>query len=168
MSLTESGRMTSDAMSGKPANTSALRLALEGAGCRCTQQRVAVFGHLVATKDHPTADEVFQAVKQSVPCISLATVYKSLETLVEAGLATRLHGDGGWLPARYEHRGDGHHHLRCVKTGRVSDVPMNFDPELIAKLDPELKARLKDLGFTLTGYRLELIGFYDDEQGDAS
>ena len=157
--------MSSDGMSPKPENSAALRFALESAGCRCTRQRVAVFGHLVGTKGHPTADEVFQAVKQSIPSISLATVYKSLETLVDAGLATRLQGNGGWLPARYEHRGDGHHHLRCLKTGRVSDVPMNFDPELIAKLDPELEARLKELGFKLTGYRLELMGFYENEPG---
>ncbi len=138
-----------------------LRQALEAAGCRCTRQRVAVYGHLVDAMGHPTADEVFQSVKQSIPNISLATVYKSLETFVEAGLATRLQGDGGLMPARYEARGDGHYHLRCLKTGRVDDVPMEFDSNLIAKLDPELETRLGNLGFKLTGYRLELLGYYE-------
>ena len=138
-----------------------LRLALEATGRRCTRQRVAVFGHLVEAAGHPTADEVFQSVRKSLPNMSLATVYKSLETFVEAGLATRLQGDGGLMPARYEARGDGHYHLRCLKTGRVDDVPLEFDSQLITKLDPELEARLAAVGFTLTGYRLELLGYYE-------
>ncbi len=149
----------------QPHETSAIRIALESVGCRCTQQRVAVLGHLVQADGHPTADDVFQAVKLLIPSISLATVYKSLETLVTAGLATRLQGDTGLVPARYEVRGHGHHHLRCLKTGRVDDVPMNFDPELIAKLDPEIESRLRHQGFKLTGYRLELLGYY--EQADS-
>ena len=64
-----------------------LREALEGSGQRFTEQRAAVFRYLAHTKVHPTADEVFLAVRQDLPGISLATVYKSLETLVGCGLA---------------------------------------------------------------------------------
>ena len=52
---------------------------LEAAGCRYTTQRAAVFGFLERVKTHPTAEEVYLAVRRALPRISLATVYKALE-----------------------------------------------------------------------------------------
>ena len=73
-----------------------------------------------ATSVHPTADEVFLAVRRHQTGISLATVYKSLETLVGCGLAVKLsYSDGS---ARYDGRTDPHHHARCLSCGRVTDV----------------------------------------------
>ncbi|MFO0909956.1 MAG: transcriptional repressor [Isosphaeraceae bacterium] len=139
----------------------ALRDALEAAGSRCTPQRAAVYGYLARALHHPTAEEVYLGVRQTIPNISLATVYKALETLVASGLATKLSaGDGS---ARYDARSDHHYHLRDLRSGEVHDLPTRFDPDLIAKLDPELVARLADAGFHVTGYRLELVGYYDGE-----
>ncbi|MDH3423282.1 MAG: transcriptional repressor, partial [Gemmatimonadota bacterium] len=58
-----------------------LRRALEASGQRFTEQRAAVYRCLANTDVHPTADEVFLNVREGLPGISLATVYKSLETL---------------------------------------------------------------------------------------
>ena len=112
---------------------------------------------------HPTAEDVYQGVRRDLPSISLATVYKALEAMVASHLVTKLPaGDGdGW--ARYDARLESHYHLRCLKTGAVQDLPTPFDPELIAKLDPDLGRSLRDRGFQLTGYRLELVGFFTDE-----
>ena len=89
-----------------------LREALESNGQRFTEQRAAVYRFLVGTDVHPTADDVFTSVRHEIPDISLATVYKSLETLVGCGLATKLrYGDGS---ARYDGRTDPHHHARCL------------------------------------------------------
>lgn len=128
-----------------------LRDALEANGHRFTEQRAAVFRFLSVTEVHPTADEVFLGVRRLLPGISLATVYKSLETLVGCGLAVKLtYGDGS---ARYDGRTDPHHHARCVACGRVVDVlgdmpKQNFDA-----------MRGSADGFTVTGYRLELTGY---------
>ena len=54
---------------------------------RVTDQRAAVYRYLCGTDQHPTADEVFTTVRTQITDISLATVYKSLETLVGCGLA---------------------------------------------------------------------------------
>jgi Fur family transcriptional regulator, peroxide stress response regulator len=133
-----------------------VRSALEAAGCRYTQQRAAVFSYLEKVTSHPTADEVYHAVRRSVPRISLATVYKSLEVLVLAGLATKLtNGDDS---ARYDCRGEDHYHLRDIATGEMRDLPVPFDPQLLTKLDPKLVERLKSQGFQVTGYRLEVLG----------
>src|SRR5215218_2528978 len=141
----------------------ALRRALESAGWRCTPQRVAVYDHLGRAEHHPTAEEVYQGVRGDIPRISLATVYKALEALVASGVATKLTaGDGS---ARYDARSDRHYHVRCLRSGSVHDLPTPYDPDLIAKLDPALTENLQNQGFRVTGYRLELIGYFDGEPG---
>ena len=128
-----------------------LREALEANGQRYTDQRAAVYRFLIGTETHPTADDVFTSVRQEIPDISLATVYKSLETLVGCGLAIKLtYGDGS---ARYDGRTDEHHHARCLTCGRVSDVPGRLDA---AALATELRPAK---GFTVQGYRVELVGY---------
>lgn len=133
-----------------------LRAALESAGCRYTLQRAAVFNYLSQVHSHPSAEEVYLAVRQGVSRISLATVYKALEALVEVGLANKLSfGDDA---ARYEFRDSEHYHLRDVATGEVHDLATPFDPDLLSKLDPRLSERLAAAGFQVTGYRLEVLG----------
>jgi Fe2+ or Zn2+ uptake regulation protein len=128
-----------------------LRGALERTGHRFTEQRAAVYGFLCSTTRHPNADEVFREVRARVPGISLATVYKSLETLVSCGLAAKLtYSDGS---ARYDARTDPHPHARCLACGSVMDVPGSFSEEELEALGSRLRA------FSVTGYRLELEGY---------
>lgn len=134
-----------------PSSEAQLRDALEASGHRVTEQRAAVYRFLSGTDTHPSADEVFLHVRDAVPGISLATVYKSLETLVGCGLAVKLsYGDDS---ARYDGRTDPHHHVRCLACGSVADVPGQA-PEP----DVERLGGLVD-GFRVTGYRLELTGY---------
>lgn len=127
-----------------------LREALEATGQRFTEQRAAVYRHLLATDSHPTADEVFTAVRSEIPDISLATVYKALETLVGCGLAAKLtYGDGS---ARYDGRTDPHPHARCLACGAVLDVPGRLPSDALSGLGPVAD-------FAVEGYRLELIGY---------
>lgn len=128
-----------------------LRRALEASGQRFTEQRAAVFRFLRATTSHPSADEVFLGVRSDVPGISLATVYKSLETLVGCGLASKLtYGDGS---ARYDGRTDDHHHVRCLQCGSVVDLPGRVDSDEVDRLQASAE------GFRITGVRLELTGY---------
>ena len=142
-----------------------LRTILEDAGLRCTPQRLAVYDHLTRAEEHPTAEDIYRAVRAEMPRISLATVYKALEALVEVGVAARLPAAGGDAGARYDARRDPHYHFRCLRTGTVHDLPTRFDPDLIAKLDPELLDDLGRQGFHVTGYRLELLGYEGEGPG---
>jgi Fe2+ or Zn2+ uptake regulation protein len=134
-----------------------LRHALEKAGWRFTRQRAEVFAYLRAVDTHPTAEQVFVAVRRRIPNISLATVYKALEALVDARLASRLADNAGG-PARYDGRADAHYHLRCERTGQVRDLALPYDPQLLERLAPDLLATLRRQGFEILGHRLEVIG----------
>ena len=93
-------------------------------------------------------------VRTEVPGISLATVYKSLETLVSCGLAKKLSPPDG--SARFCGRTEPHHHARCLACGGVSDVAGELGDSEIAAL------QLQTNGFHLVGYELELTGFCSD------
>jgi Fe2+ or Zn2+ uptake regulation protein len=136
-----------------------LRLALENAGWRFTRQRAAVFAYLCSADSHPTAEQVFAAVRLQLPHISLATVYKALEALVDARLATRLPDSNG--PARYDGRSEAHYHYRCDRTGEVRDLPLDYDEHLLDKIAPGLVEKLRRQGFHLTCHRLELVGYFE-------
>ena len=143
-------------------NVTELRQALEKAGRRFTRQRAAVCAYLKSVQTHPTAEQVFAAVRQEIAKISLATVYKALEALVEAGVAARLVSDDG--TARYDGRSDAHYHLRCLATGQVRDLPLPYDPQLVDRLAPQLGEWLRQQGFELSGHRLELVGRFIQEK----
>lgn len=141
--------MIASAHAGAPVPEAVLRAALEANGQRFTEQRAAVFRFLVATTDHPTADEVFTGVRTEIPDISLATVYKALETLVACGLATKLtYGDGS---ARYDGRTDDHCHSRCLRCGTVRDVVEAGPPVSLDRLQVAAD-------FQVQGYRVEVVG----------
>jgi Fe2+ or Zn2+ uptake regulation protein len=136
-----------------------VRAALRAAGCRYTSQREAVYRYLEQVHHHPTADDVYHEVRQQIPHISLATVYKALEALVESKLANKLTSGAG--SARYDCGGDDHYHLRDVKTGEVRDLPVDFDPQLLEKINPTLVEKLARDGFRVIGYRLEVLGRFE-------
>jgi Fe2+ or Zn2+ uptake regulation protein len=127
-----------------------LKTALEASGHRHTAQRAAIYRYLKNVTIHPTADEIFTQVREVLPEISLATVYKALEAFVEAGVSRKLALGGG--PARYDGRTDDHDHVRCLKCGTVRDVVGNHDSEMIRGFH-------SDDGFEILDYRLELIGY---------
>lgn len=128
----------------------ALRQMLETRGANFTRQREAVYDYLRQVDHHPTAEEVFVAVKRELPKIGLATVYKNLEALVACGAASKLtYGDSA---ARYDIRADHHYHSRCLKCGRITDI----DPEAEDQL---LKLIKTPGGFKVEDLRVELVGY---------
>jgi Fe2+ or Zn2+ uptake regulation protein len=117
-------------------------------GRRSTRQREAVYDYLRGVDHHPTAEDVYLAVKRRVPRVSLATVYNALELLVRHGLASKLtYGDAA---ARYDIRTDAHSHARCLGCGRVADIEATPAPRWLRGI--------RAPNFTATGFRFELLG----------
>lgn len=90
------------------------------AGLRLTPQKVAVFKALAETDEHPTAQDLFEAVREDYPTISFATVYDNLRKFKELQLVQEMNtGEGA---ARYDANIEHHHHIIDTKTGKLMDV----------------------------------------------
>ena len=89
---------------------------------RMTRQRRIVIDILLASEDHPTAAQIYERARSLMPGISLATIYNSLDALVDAKLVNHLHPDNG--PSRYCPNVVPHIHLMDDKTQRVIDVQL--------------------------------------------
>ena len=90
-------------------------------GIQPSAQRVAVGEYVLFTEDHPSADQVFAKVKSRVPVLSRATVYNTLNLLVEKGLLRQLILAEGKVV--FDPKVDRHHHFIDDRTGRIHDVP---------------------------------------------
>jgi Fur family peroxide stress response transcriptional regulator len=90
-----------------------------------TDQRLAVYRHLAASRAHPSAETIFKALKPKHPSLSLATVYKTLQAFHERGIISLVNAPH--TEARYDVVTGTHHHLICKKCGAISDV---FDEKL--------------------------------------
>lgn len=88
-------------------------------GLALTHQRQVIFDAL-ANMHHPSPDEVYAKVKQLIPSISHATVYKTLHTFVEHGILRELSPHHGTL--RVDMGTEPHHHLICTGCKKVIDV----------------------------------------------
>jgi Fur family transcriptional regulator, ferric uptake regulator len=94
---------------------------------RFTRQRQAVLEAVRASSEHPDAARVFESVRQVVTNISLGTVYRSLEALVQDGHLIQIQQPGG--ATRYDARLERHYHLLCATCGEVFDVELEL-PDL--------------------------------------
>ena len=121
---------------------------LRKTGQRVTRQRQVLLTELRKMETHPTAKEIYEAVRCQLPKISLGTVYRNLGVLENLGLLRRLEYSD---VSRYDGDLHRHFHLQCVNCNHVYDV----DQSLIKNLNTDL---LKSQGFELLDYKLEFYG----------
>jgi Fur family transcriptional regulator, peroxide stress response regulator len=91
-------------------------------GFRFTPQRRHVFAVLLRKRDHPTAEQVFIRAKQTMPEISMATVYNCLDTLVKCGLVREVNLERA--ATRYCPNMRDHLHFYCERCGQVFDIAL--------------------------------------------
>lgn len=95
---------------------------------KLTPQRIAVYEHLLGTVEHPSAELIYTSLQEKFPTMSLATVYKSLKTLIEVNLIQEINlGEGNF---RYDAVVTQHPHIQCVVCNKVDDI-MNVPMEKI-------------------------------------
>ncbi len=116
---------------------------------RHTPQRQVILEQLRGLDTHPTAAELYEAVRPQLPRISLGTVYRNLEVLCEDGMARKLMLAGS--DTRYDGQTHGHDHVRCTGCGILRDLPGGDRP-----FRAPVPAR--NGGFRIDGYRLEYFG----------
>ena len=132
-----------------PANPTTATTLLQGAGLRLTPQRLAI-AHEVLAQDHPTAAEVYEAVRGQFPTMGLATVYATLNVMVERRLLRPLAFESA---VRFDANVTPHANLICTACGRITDYDGCDD---VVRALRERAAR--DAGFELEEHRLDLYG----------
>jgi Fur family transcriptional regulator, ferric uptake regulator len=114
-----------------------------------THQREIILQELRTSREHLTADELYERVKKDMPRISLATVYRNLEILSELGLITKREVSG--RQKRFDSDLTDHDHIFCIQCHRLDNLEL--DREKIGCLPLECID-----GYTITGFRLEFAG----------
>lgn len=99
---------------------------LEAAGVQPTAQRIAIFRYVSCEADHPTAEDVKRWADDNFPKLSLATVYNTLNTLVEAKLLKEFKFPHT-SKVIYDCNVSEHHHFLDENTGQLIDI----DPGLV-------------------------------------
>jgi Fur family peroxide stress response transcriptional regulator len=127
----------------------ALSAACRAQGLPLTVQRRTILEVLAGRTDHPSADQVFAAVRKRMPDVSRTTVYRVLDTLVRLGLAVKTAHPGASV--RFDPRTERHHHLVCTDCERVIDL---HAPELDALRLPDTRR----LGFEVDDFSLHIRG----------
>ncbi|NLY40428.1 MAG: transcriptional repressor [Desulfovibrionales bacterium] len=115
---------------------------------RLTNQRKIILKQLQSVTSHPTADELYDMVRQHMPRISLGTVYRNLEVLSSLGLVRKLENAAG--QKRFDGDMSRHHHIRCTHCGKVGDI---FGAPDISDIEEKL-----DTDFVISGHNLEFEG----------
>jgi Fe2+ or Zn2+ uptake regulation protein len=94
---------------------------LRAHGIQPSAQRVAIARYVLATDEHPSADQIWDRVRRDVPVVSRATVYNTLNLFVDKGLLRELVLAEGKVV--FDPNVDRHHHFIDDRTGRIHDVP---------------------------------------------
>ncbi len=124
--------------------------ALRAQGKRITPQRAAICRLLAESSEHPTALQIYSALRVQFPSMSLATVYNTLETLVAIGAVNAL-GSAGDDAVHYDADVSPHVNLACVACHRVIDLPS----EHILALEQEVS---QNSNYQLLGARVLYYG----------
>jgi Fur family peroxide stress response transcriptional regulator len=148
----------------KPESHPKLPLARLETACRrhgipATVQRRVIFTALLERTDHPTVDQVFEDVKERIPGVSRTTVYRTLETLANLGLARRTNHFAA--SARFDGNMEQHHHLVCTTCSKVVDYQ---DENLAVVNAPDGRRH----GFTVVDYSVYFEGVCADCKSTAA
>ena|SRR5690625_4611693 len=128
---------------------------LHAAGLRTTAPRRAVLS-VLQRGGHHDASHVYRQVRDDLPGTSLQAVYGILGALAQAGIVRKVEPEGG--PAVFEiRRGDNHHHLLCLRCGRLEDMPC-----VVGEAPCLTPAR--DLGFRIEAAEVTFTGLCPDCQ----
>jgi len=116
---------------------------------RMTRQRKVILEELRRINNHPSADELYERVRQLLPRISLGTVYRNLDVLSELGEIQRLELSGSLK--RFDGNPRKHYHIRCMNCDRIDDAPLAFQKNIEDQLNGETD-------YKIMGHRLEFVG----------
>ncbi|QKS70634.1 peroxide-responsive transcriptional repressor PerR [Paenalkalicoccus suaedae] len=122
---------------------------LKSTKVRMTPQRYAILEFLFSSESHPTADDIYKALEDKFPNMSVATVYNNLRVFKDVGLVKELtYGDAS---SRFDSVTTDHYHVICESCGKIVDFhyPGLNEVETLAE---------HVTGFKVTNHRMEIYG----------
>lgn len=123
---------------------------LKESGLRITQLRRQLIDFILDQSGHWSMQDMVEKVQSKMPKVGVATVYRTVNLLVDEKLVTKTMLDDGY--ARFEVTPEDHHdHMTCLSCGKIFE----FENEQIEKLQMKVA---KKLGFELADHRMELYG----------
>jgi Fe2+ or Zn2+ uptake regulation protein len=120
-------------------------------GIQPSAQRVAVARYVLATTEHPSADQVWARVRRDLPLVSRATIYNTLNLFVRKRLLKQLLLAEGKVV--FDPKVDPHHHFIDQPTGRIYDVP--WDALEVTKLETLAGIEVTEYQVVLRGRKLK-------------
>jgi Fur family transcriptional regulator, peroxide stress response regulator len=128
---------------------------LQEKGLKVTPQRVAIYEAIAELNNHPTAENVIEYIKKNHPNISVGTVYKVLDSLIENQLLKKVKTEKDVM--RYDAVLSNHHHLYCAETDRIAD----YEDEKLNKLITEYFKKNKIKNFKIRDIKLQITGQFN-------
>ena len=131
---------------------------LRGKGLKVTSQRLLVLQIMAEHPgEHLTTEQIYDLVRKTNPEIGLATIYRTVQVLVDLHLIDKISFDDD--VARYELRNSNmkhhHHHAICLGCGKV----FSFEDDLLGNLEAAVEDRL---GFAVVDHEVKLYGYCSD------
>lgn len=105
-----------------------------------SRQREEIKAYLCSRKDHPTADNVYTAMRKQFPNISLGTVYRNLNFLAERGEIMRLRISDGI--DHFDFDTSLHYHFVCKECGGITDFPLTYSSPAFTVPDTDFAGKV--------------------------
>ncbi len=118
-------------------------------GMRVTPQRIEIYKQVANSCEHPDAETVYEAVKGSMPNVSVDTVYRTLASLEEMDMIFRV--DNQLPRARFDADKTPHSHFICVKCNEVYDIFLDDGEKLQLPKNAEKYGEIKDINIQIRG-----------------
>ena len=119
------------------------------AGLKITHQRLEIFRELASSYDHPCAETLYKRLADTLPTVSLDTVYRTLNTLEGHGLVARI--DTAESQGRFEAEMSPHHHVICNQCGKITDFEYQDLDESIVSEKVSDWGKINRMNITLYG-----------------
>lgn len=119
-----------------------------------SKQRELIINSLKNRKDHPSAEELFLDLKNTMPEIGIATVYRNLQSLYRNGEIIKIKTKDGI--DRYDGNIKTHIHFECLKCGKVSDI--SLEDEQMNELDNDMKKLANEIGASKENFSIIISG----------
>ena len=114
-----------------------------------SKQGEQIYETLLNNVVHPSAEYIYDILRQANSNISLATVYRNLNKMAQIGRIKKINGLED--RAHFDHNTFEHYHFICRKCGRIYEIPCDIAPDIIKKAQEETGFKIESHDIVING-----------------